>query len=199
MQELIQLYQKLGNIREAEALSRKGVDLLGKLVQDTADDARKTLLCQKFGSFDQLGVDEIAFSPYPGKKVEALELAEKHKNLCLEWFKTGFVESSKSNSTTTKYSEIQTLLDSQTAAIYWHLSPAAITVFLLRNRRPPKIITKNQPLSIWRRDIRELLPEGKPTAAATAATSQQLREFQQWMERWRDSYEQDLRKTENPR
>ncbi len=188
LQELIPLYRKLGNIREAEALTRNGIDLLGKLVQQTADATKKTELSQKFASFNQLRVDEIAFSPYSRQKTIALESAEEHKNLCLAWMERGFVESSSSNFSSPKYPEIQTLLDSQTAAIYWHLSPAAITVFLLRNSKPPQVIRKGQPLSLLRRDVGELFPAAKPKPAAYLAASQQLQQFQDWMERWRESY-----------
>ncbi len=105
---------------------------------------------------------------------KALELAEARKNLCLRWLRDN--RYIKANPDSPKYRTIQQLLNPHTAAIYWHVSPAAITTFILRH---------NQPLQVH-------------TAPATVddatypAAARQLRDFENWVEAWKENY-QDYR------
>ena len=75
------------------------------------------------------------------------------------------------------YTEIQQLLNSETAVIYWYLCPAALTTFVLRD---------NQPLIAW-----TLTPKSIHEYS-TQADAHHLQEFEEWIKQWKRNY-QDYR------
>ena len=171
LQDLLRVYSDLGETQKIQVLLAEGADLLWRLLQETPSDGYKIQLAQKFASFDQLRVDELAQS---GNCCAALELAEQRKNLCLTWLQNGWSESVDSPN----YAQMQELLkpspqvpltvqlsrgqDGQIkiifpkvkrqsvgckAIVYWHISPAAITTFILRYNQPPIILSAKNDLT----------------------------------------------------
>jgi len=64
-----------------------------------------------------------------GDKVNALEKAESRKNFCLQWMRA----TSPNRIASPTYPEIRDLLtnNTETAIIYWHLSPVSLTAFII--------------------------------------------------------------------
>jgi CHAT domain-containing protein/Flp pilus assembly protein TadD len=170
LKSLITLYYALNQNDKAQVLLADGSEKLGGLLQEKSLDIDKIRLARKFAGFDQLRVDTLAQS---GNWSDALELAEKRKNSCLSWLRYGW---SDAPTHSPKYPAIQKLLNSHTAAIYWHVSPAAVTTFILKHNQPPQV----------------------HSAPATSddttypATARQLRDFENWVKKWKQNY-QDYR------
>lgn len=119
----IRVLLNLGEIEEAQELQRRGADLLQRLLADPKRTTpQKQQLALKSALFNQLTVDLAIQS---GDISGALTLAETGKNTCLRWF-LGYEEVPELD-----YRQIQRLLTPTTAAIYWHLSPSALTTFVI--------------------------------------------------------------------
>jgi CHAT domain-containing protein/tetratricopeptide (TPR) repeat protein len=170
LQDLIGVCRNLGEIKLSQELLRTGTDLLHRLLQETSSEYKKIQIAQRFAGFNQLRVDELAQSPQPEKQVIALELAEERKNICLNWLRNGWSDVAPISP---KYTDIQELLDSNTAAIYWHISPAAITTFVLKHNQPPIILA------------------AKVNSAnfAYPADIHQLQDFEDWIKEWKRDYQ----------
>lgn len=113
-------------LQKAKEIQRIGKDTLDRLLdKNTSLDEKKKLALQ-FSTFDQLTVNQQIQS---GEVISALETAEKGKNACLTWILSGWTKEPK----TSTWTEMQGLIpDVQTAIVYWHLSPVAITTFVLK-------------------------------------------------------------------
>jgi CHAT domain-containing protein len=172
LQALIVVYRGLGQTEEAQELWLEGNELLERLLQDTPSPGKKLLLARKFAGFTQLRVDWYVQS---GEPIAALELAEKRKNTCLRWLRYGW---SDQPTHSPKYPAIQRLLNSHTAGIYWHVSPAAITTFILRHNQPPQL--HSAPATADADDV------------TYPAAARQLRDFENWVKDWKQNY-QDYR------
>jgi len=136
VQDLVRVLFGLGKDAEAEQLQRLGTDLLRRLLSEPKrTNYSKKQLALKFINFQQLTVDQAVQSQ---QLVTALELAEKGKNACLTWLLAGYSEEISSPS----YTEIQQLLNPTTAIIYWHLSPAALTTFIIKHGAEEPIVIK---------------------------------------------------------
>jgi lipoprotein NlpI len=160
LQALIKVCRGLGEKDEAQELEREGCDLLKRLLQETPSDAQKIRLSRKFAAFNQYRVDSLAQF---GNWCAALELAEQRKNLCLRWLRYNHWV----DPTNVKICLAVPQLDSQTAAIYWHISPAAITTFILKHKQPPlaRILTAD---------------------TTSAGADRQLQKFEEWVKKWND-------------
>jgi CHAT domain-containing protein/tetratricopeptide (TPR) repeat protein len=168
LQDLIIVCRGLGESKEAHGWLLEGTELLEQLLQDTSSPRNKIRLKRKFAGFEQLIVDELAQSSQPQKQIEALERAEQRKNLCLSWFRHGWSDAPPSSP---KYQAIQNLLNPHSAAIYWHVSPAAITTFILTYNQSPLIVRAKV----------------IPTSAYPAAASQ-IRDCENWVKAWKRDY-----------
>jgi CHAT domain-containing protein/tetratricopeptide (TPR) repeat protein len=168
LQDLIIVCRGLDEAKEAHGWLLEGTELLEQLLQDTSSPRNKIRLKRKFAGFEQLIVDELAQSSQPQKQIEALERAEQRKNLCLSWFRHGWIDEL---SHSPKYNEIQNLLNPHSAAIYWHVSPAAITTFILTYNQFPLVVR----------------PKVIPTSAYPAAASQ-IQDCENWVKAWKRDY-----------
>lgn len=166
LQDLIQAALGLGETAEAKELGRRGTDLLRRLLDESKSLNRKKRLAFKFAEFNQLTVDLAVHS---GNWCAALELAEQSKNACLSWLLYAGSDEIASPS----WSEIKQLLNPTTAIIYWHLSPVALTTFVLKSNAPSPIV-----ITTPTRTDEEGLP----------ARVQHLREFEDWVEDWEQQY-----------
>jgi CHAT domain-containing protein/tetratricopeptide (TPR) repeat protein len=169
LQDLIIVCRGLGEAKEAQGWLLEGTEILEQLLQNTPSKTNKIRLKRKFAGFEQIIVDELAQSSQPQKQIEALERAEQRKNLCLSWFRHGWSDAPPSSP---KYQAIQNLLNPHSAAIYWHVSPAAITTFILRYNQSPLIVRAKV----------------IPTSAYPAAASQ-IRDCENWVKAWKEDYQ----------
>jgi len=171
LEDLIKVCRALGSIEEANKWLNRGIALLEQLIADTRSEGKKLLLARKFNRFYELRVDAQLQS---GDIQKALELAEERKHLCLRWLREN--RYIKADPDSPNYTEIQQLLNPHMAAIYWHVSPAAITTFILRHNQPPQ--------------VHSTLVTGDDGIYPTATL--QLRDFENWVKAWKENY-QDYR------
>ncbi|MEQ8465640.1 tetratricopeptide repeat protein [Coleofasciculus sp. E1-EBD-02] len=174
LQDLIQVYRALNQTQDVQVLLAEATDLLGRLLQEMSLDADKIRLSRKFASLVQLRVDELAHSPEPTHPIKALELAEERKNLCLRWLRYGTYKSTEESPS---YEQMQHLLNPHTAIIYWHISPAAITTFILGHEQPLQVL---KPRNLATDDNH---PQSPPPSF------QQLLKFEDWLKTWKQDYQ----------
>ncbi|MEQ9234464.1 CHAT domain-containing protein [Coleofasciculus sp. E2-BRE-01] len=174
LQDLIQVYRGLNQTQDVQVLLAEATDLLGRLLQEMSLDADKIRLSRKFSSLVQLRVDELAHSPEPTHPIKALELAEERKNLCLRWLRYGTYKSTEESPS---YEQMQHLLNPHTAIIYWHISPAAITTFILGHEQPLQVLKPRNPGTNGNH------PQSPPPSF------QQLLKFEDWIKTWKQDYQ----------
>lgn len=134
LQSLIKVLIGLGETTSAQELQQKGRNLFIQLVQEpTLTDEGKQQLGLKFASLEQFAVDLAVDS---GDLVEAWEIAEQGKNTCLSWL----LSSGNDEIFSPYYHSIQQLLNPTTAIIYWHISPAALHTFIIKDAAPSPIL-----------------------------------------------------------
>lgn len=169
LQDLIRTYLSLGQIEKAQELGR-GSQLLERLIEQEEQSGILGIpvLIQSIG-FHQLMVDLAVQS---GQLTQALELAEKGKNACFNWFLGDWNDDLPSPT----WNDLQQLLNPSTAIIYWHLSPATLTTFAIAH-------DSQQPLV---------------QSAVTPANGEELpipvqrwREFDNWVKDWDQQYQED--------
>jgi tetratricopeptide (TPR) repeat protein/CHAT domain-containing protein len=166
LQDLYGIYLNLEEIEKAEELQRIGADLLRRLLAESKHPGKKKKLALKFVGFNQLTVDLYAQS---NQLVEALETAEEGKNACLTWLLSGWREEFP----TPSWKRIQQLVNSKTAVVYWHLSPAALTTFIIKHDASEPILITTPPSTN---------PEELP------APVRRLQEFEDWIKHWNQQY-----------
>ena len=151
LQSLSKVLVCLGKTKTAQEFQTWGIELLKQLLtHPTRADESKKQLVLKFAGLAQLAVD-LAVST--GDLVEAWEIAEQGKNNCLQWL----ISDVNHHVHSVKYTSIQQLLNPSTAIIYWHLSPAALHTFIIKDQAPSPIalLTPIQdieaiPEAVWR-------------------------------------------------
>jgi len=126
MQDLITVCRSLGDPKGSEYLNEATILLEQLILDDDTHPDIKLRLQRKFAGLYQLEVDTLVES---GDKVNALEKAELRKNFCLQWMRAGWQNRTESPT----YPQIRDLLanNTETAIIYWHLSPVSLTAFII--------------------------------------------------------------------
>ncbi|MEM8640159.1 MAG: tetratricopeptide repeat protein, partial [Cyanobacteria bacterium P01_G01_bin.54] len=135
LQSWLIVLRKLHNPIQRQKRTLDAIQRLNKAIQN-ADPSYRKLLCTKFFDFFTLEVDQLVRrenKPWP-----ALAEAEKWKTLALQWLSNPQAEPQEHQT------DLQTRVndlckDSHTAILYWHLSPAQITTFLLRPDAKPQV------------------------------------------------------------
>ncbi|MFB2968411.1 CHAT domain-containing protein [Aerosakkonema sp. BLCC-F183] len=151
-----------------------GDTMLENLLRQTDSQEWIIQLAKKFATFSQLRVVLLAQSSQPEKQIEALFLAEKRKNLCLRWMRDNrYAEAF--DETPVQYADIRQLLNSQTCAVYWHYSPAAITTFITQHD-----------------GIQVISPQNSPDKPAVADI--QIQNFEDWLKDWKEDYKTNREK-----
>lgn len=192
LQDLIQVCQYLKWPREVQVLLDDATNLLRRLLTETQSERAKILLSKKFASFNQIGVDIFV---QLGKIKEALESAEERKNLCLTWLREGWRDSPESS---LNFDQMQELLSPHTALVYWHISPSALTTFILRYEEDPVAWTlKPEPQSWKLSHISDDQQQVKINRIDHLRATAKLNEFEKWMARWRWKYEKNHQDTKN--
>lgn len=174
LQNVVQVLLLLNRVEEADELLRKGTDYLHRWLDETSSPTQRKNLALKFAGFNQLTVDRHIQavsqledeSAIQAKLKDALATAEKGKNTCLFWLLYVLGDAVTSPS----FAEVQQLLSPGTAIAYWHLSPAALTTFVLKpGESAPMLITA-------------------PSTTERPASLQQLLKLEAWMKEWDDQY-----------
>jgi len=139
LQDLIQAQWGLEKTAQANKLLERGQLLRQKLLDDpAASDSEKRQIALKFARLDRLSVDLAVQS---GELIQALEQAEqdKHQN-----FTAQFSEP-RAQPERVRWQAVRQLLDPTTAIVCWHLSPIALTAFILRQDAPEPIVLGQPP------------------------------------------------------
>ena len=146
---LIRVLFGLGKDQEAKQWRNQGLEVFGNLLNSNKSSLQKRKLEAEFYGFSQMRVDVLIED---GDFRLALETAERNKNSYLTWI----LDAQKETILSPSYSEIQELVNPQTtpntAIIYWHLSPSALTTFIIKPRtdKPEVIPTqKSEQLEAW--------------------------------------------------
>jgi len=162
LQGLITVCRSLIDPKASEYLNEATILLEQLILDDDTHPDIKLRLKRKFAGLYQLEVDTLVES---GHKVNALEKAELRKNFCLQWMRAGWQNRTKSPT----YPQILDLLanNTETAIIYWHLSPVSLTAFIISLEKFEVIST---PLC-------DLFPKNN---------SQSL---EKWLKNWKTSYQ----------
>ena len=131
MQDLIKKLLASKKTEQAHKLQRDATDLLHRLLkQKNYSQLTQQQLTDKLVSFEQLTVSIFIES---GQFAEALATAETDKNVCLSWLLDALPIPPYQTEETVTHAQIQQLLNPTTAAIYWHLSDAALTTFIIKS------------------------------------------------------------------
>ena len=166
LQYLLKICSYLGDTQTFNLQLEKGRQQLDELLRRCDFETQKINLERKFAAFTQLRVDILAKSSEKHQQIAALETAEKRKNTCLSWLREGWGYDVPSPN----YQQMQQLLNPKTAAIYWHISPLAITTFIL---------IYNQDLQVHHPPKRQDYP----------AKTDQIDEFETWFKEWKSGYQ----------
>jgi Uncharacterized protein conserved in bacteria len=188
-QKLVKICRCLGKKDEAQYFEQEGCDLLGRLRQEMPSNQAKIELSRKFAAFNQYRVDSLAESE---QIWDALQLAESRKNLCLQWLQSDELECEVQ----LKRQDFERLLKPGTAILYWHISPAAITLFILKYQQNPEVcILKNETLYQYFSEPKSFLgfPAPKVTEedfilGTSGVYDNQLVRLEHWLENWKKSY-----------
>ncbi|MCC3449714.1 MAG: CHAT domain-containing protein [Microcoleus sp. PH2017_39_LGB_O_B] len=131
LQNLIKTLVSLKQTDEANKLQRDATDLLHRLLkQQNYSQITQQQLTDKLVSFEQLTVNIFIQS---GQFAQALATAETDKNVCLSWLLDALPIPDYKTEETVTHAQIQQLLNPTTAAIYWHLSDASLTTFIIKS------------------------------------------------------------------
>jgi tetratricopeptide (TPR) repeat protein len=150
LRDLIRVLFGLCKDEEAKKYRKQALEVFGQLLNSPDKSSfQKRQLQAQFTGFSQMRVDVLIED---GDFISALETAERNKNSYLTWI----LDARKKHILSPSYSDIQKLINSQTkpntAIIYWHLSPFAITTFIIKpNAGKPIFIPTQQPekLEAW--------------------------------------------------
>ena len=124
LQDAIRAYFGLGNLEMVSQCREQGAEIFRQLLNEAPTSSAKRRLEVEFSGFSQLQVDTFTKAK---RYTTALTTAERHKNRTLTWLLDTWQEQAVSPS----WANIQNLLTPNTAILYWHLSPDALTTFLL--------------------------------------------------------------------
>jgi tetratricopeptide (TPR) repeat protein len=131
LQDLIKTLVSLKKTEQANKLQRDATDLLQRLLkQQNYSQLTQQQLTDKLVSFEQLTVNIFIQS---GQFSQALATAETDKNVCLSWLLDALPIPDYETEETVTHAQIQQLLNPTTCAIYWHLSDASLTTFIIKS------------------------------------------------------------------
>ncbi|PAX56987.1 CHAT domain-containing protein, partial [Brunnivagina elsteri] len=150
LRDLISVLFALVKDKEAKQWRRQALEVFAQLLNSPdKSSSQKRKLEAEFSGFSQMRVDTLIDD---GDFVSALEAAERNKNFYLTWI----LDALKEHILSPSYSDIQGLVNPETspntAIIYWHISPFALTTFIIKpGTDKPIIIPTQKPdkLTAW--------------------------------------------------
>ncbi|MDJ0799544.1 MAG: tetratricopeptide repeat protein, partial [Calothrix sp. MO_167.B12] len=144
LQDLIRVLLGLDKNEEAKQWRREGLQVFAQLLNSPDKSSfQKRRLESEFSGFSQMRVDVLIEDD---DFIPALETAERNKNFCLTWI----LDNQQQHILSPSYSEIQKLINphpaKNTAIIYWHLSPFALTTFIIKpGASQPTVLPTQKP------------------------------------------------------
>ncbi|WP_414621195.1 tetratricopeptide repeat protein [Calothrix sp. CCY 0018] len=142
LKNLIRVLFGLNKHDEAKQYRRQALEVFRNLLNSpNKSSLQKRKLQAEFYGFSQMRVDVLIEN---GDFIPALESAERDKNFYLTWI----LDNQKEYILSPSYSEIQKLVNPQpnTAIIYWHISPFALTTFIIKPGADKPIVIPTQNL-----------------------------------------------------
>ena len=133
VQDLIRLLFGLNKHTEAKQWRGQGLEVLQQLFNSQKSTFLKRQLADKFIFLYQMGVDVLVEDH---EIIPALAAAEWNKNFYLTWI----LDAQNQHILSPTYADIQRLTNPTTAIIYWHLSPHALTTFIIKHGAAEPII-----------------------------------------------------------
>jgi CHAT domain-containing protein/tetratricopeptide (TPR) repeat protein len=202
---LIPLYRALAEVssspsdanivtQESIALQREGENILARLLENLPSKGNQFRLFMKFSNFSALRIDQLAQSHDLEHQRQALVFAEIHKKLCLEHMKHDYC-SQTTTSDSVNYQRIENIVQNgNTAIIYWHISPASVTTFIIRQDN--LIVYRHSPwthqgLPYWLNLINKIFFLPRPRRLRTfyfPKNIQQLSALESWLRNWKKDY-----------
>ena len=173
LQESLQVYSTLGDQSAFQRRLEEATQRLEQLLAESETKGNKISLARKFAPFNQMRVDLRLQSKGENKEIAALELAEQRKNTCLAWLQENWYHKAPQFT----YEDMQRLLNPKTVAIYWHISPNAITTFIIKYNQSPVVLS---PANFLRNSSQQEF---------NFTHLEQLQSFQSWMEKWKQTYQ----------
>ncbi|MEQ8381404.1 MAG: CHAT domain-containing tetratricopeptide repeat protein [Coleofasciculus sp. A1-SPW-01] len=163
IQDLIRVLLGLNQDTEAKKWRKQGLKVFHNLLNSQNSTFQKRRLLAEFLPFSQIGVDVLVEE---GEPILALETAETNKNLYLTWI----LDARKETTLSPDYRQIQSLTNPTTAIVYWHLSPNALTTFIIKHN-------SENPISI----DASFSPSGEVRG---------IKPLEDWIKIWDDSYQE---------
>ncbi|MBD2576736.1 tetratricopeptide repeat protein [Oscillatoria sp. FACHB-1406] len=160
-----------GATEDANLATLNAIQRLDNALKIATPEYRKILRVE-FDDFYYLNVDRLLSENQPWK---ALAAAEAWKTLALDWLSEPNAEPQ-----TLTPASLQAKIDrapADTAFLYWHLSPAQITTFLLRPHQEPHVFA---------------VPSDPPYDTAPKTQTN----FTEWLKRYKKLYEANRKKEE---
>ena len=173
LQDLIRALLGIGETQEAEALQQEATDYIRRVLAE-ADHRhdRQQQLGLWLAKFQQLTVDAaIQAGDFP----QALSTAEIAKNVCLRWL----LDLDEVPDVT--FAEMQALVDEHTAMVYWHLSPSALTTFLLLPGASEPVVIPPPDLAVD--PTQALANDERPLGL------KQMVRWEDWLSQWNQDYD----------
>jgi tetratricopeptide (TPR) repeat protein/CHAT domain-containing protein len=181
VQNLIRVLFGLGKDADAKQWRLHGLEVFRQLLNSKTTSFQRQQLEVKFISFSQMRVDILVED---GDLVLALEAAERNKNLYLTWI----FDAQNEHILSPSYRDIQQqLLNPTTAIIYWHLSPFALTTFILKHDATKPLIISSPPFlsrSFSEEVGGDLQHHNQPNEAL-----KRLHDFEKWANDWNKQYQ----------
>ncbi|MGB6299703.1 MAG: CHAT domain-containing protein, partial [Rivularia sp. (in: cyanobacteria)] len=187
LQELLLVCSNLGNENAFKKYIEAAAQSLEKMVAECDTQGKKITLERRYAAFNQLRIDIKLQSKDANKEVAALELAETRKNTCLGWLQ----ENWDYQPPKITYQDMQKLLNPKTAAIFWHISPNAITTFIVKHNQPTIVLSPQPRRKKKKQNIFSFNSFfGKSQySESSKAYLEQLQSFQSWIKEWKQDYQ----------
>ncbi len=187
LQELLLVCSNLGNESAFKKYIEAAAQSLEKMVAECDTQGKKITLERRYAAFNQLRVDIKLQSKDANKEVAALELAEKRKNTCLGWLQ----ENWDYQPPKITYQDMQKLLNPKTAAIFWHISPNAITTFIVKHNQPTIVLSPQPRRKKKKQNIFSFNSffKNSQQSESSKAYLEQLQSFQTWINEWKQDYQ----------
>ncbi len=146
LKDLIRVLFDLKKDNTAKQYRRQALEVFRNLLNSPdKSSSQKRKLQAEFYGFSQMRVDILIED---GDFIPALEAAERNKNFYLTWI----LDNQHEHILSPSYSEIKKLINPNTAIIYWHLSPFALTTFIIKPGADKPIVIptqKSHKLETW--------------------------------------------------
>ena len=173
IQNLLQVLGKLGEYQEIQVLQQETSAYIQRTLEDPErSEADKKALGLWLAKFEQLTVDAAIQA---GDFRKALSTAETAKNVCLRWL----LDLDEVPDIT--FEQMQALVDEHTAMVYWHLSPAALTTFLLLPGATEPVVIPPPDLAVDPTQV--LANDERPPGL------KQILGWEDWLSQWNQDYD----------